>query len=112
MICIFVLSSKLSFLGRPFVKRFAYAIRPLSVGRSCLRCWCIVAKWLDGSRWNLALPRLIGTQLSLPERGAALSPNFSPCIVSRQLHGSRWHLVQGRSRPRPHCVTWGPSSPS
>jgi len=21
---------------------------------SCLWCWCIVAKWLDGSRWNLA----------------------------------------------------------
>jgi len=32
--------------GRPFVKRFASAIRPLSV---LLWRWCIVAKRLDGS---------------------------------------------------------------
>jgi len=31
-----------------------YAIHPLSVCLVCLWRWCIVAKWLDGSRWNLA----------------------------------------------------------
>jgi len=44
--------------GRPFLKRFAYAIGPLSVLSICHVCdtdWCIVAKRLDGSRLNLAL---------------------------------------------------------
>ena len=41
--------------GWPFVKRFALC--NLTVVLSCLSClwrWCIVAKQLDGSRWNLA----------------------------------------------------------
>jgi len=40
-------------LGRPVVKRFVlcYQTVVLSV---CLWRWCIVAKRLDGSRWNLA----------------------------------------------------------
>jgi len=41
--------------GRPFVKRSALCYHPVCL--YCLLClwhWCIVAKRLDGSRWNLA----------------------------------------------------------
>jgi len=44
----FVLSSKLSFLGRPFVKRFAYAIRLLSVGLSVCPVYDVGVLWLNG----------------------------------------------------------------
>jgi len=35
-------------IGRPFIKRFAPCYRTVVLS------WCIVAKWLDGSRWNMA----------------------------------------------------------
>ena len=43
-----------------------------------------------------------GTAVSCP-------PLFGPCIVVKRLDGSRCHLVHW---PRPHCVRWGPNSPS
>jgi len=32
--------------------------------------------------------------------------------VAKRLDGSRCHWYGGRPRPRPHCVRWGPSSPT
>jgi len=53
----------------------------------------------------------IGT-LPPPKKGAGHSTAyFGPCIAAKRLYGSRCHLVRGRPRPRPHCVTCGPSSP-
>jgi len=42
--------------GRPFVKtvRRMLSVRCMSVCPVCMWRWCIVAKRLDGSRWNLA----------------------------------------------------------
>jgi len=53
------------------------------------------------------------TQLH-PARGTALPPKkFRPMsVVAKQLDGSKRHLIRSRPRPRPHCVTWGQSSPS
>jgi len=78
--------------------------RCLSVCPVCLWHWCIVAKWLDGSRVKTKL----GTQVGLgpghivldeedpappPQRGTA--PNFQPMpILAKRLDGSRWHLVE------------------
>ena len=47
-----------------------------------------------------------------PQKGAE-SPIFGPCLLwpdgSMDQHAT-WHV--GRSRPRPHCVRWGRSSPT
>jgi len=52
--------------------------------------------------------------LAPPAKKRAQYPsNFGPCIVcivAKWLHGSRSHLARGKPRPRPHCVTWRPSS--
>jgi len=45
--------NSVSIFGRPFVKWFALCYRTV-VCLVCLWCWCIVAKRLDVSRWNLA----------------------------------------------------------
>jgi len=47
-----------------------------------------------------------------PSRGTAPPKIWPMSLVAKQLDGSRCHLVRGRPRPRPHCVTFGPSSPS
>ena len=53
----------------------------------------------------------MGTQLPLPKKEAQ-PPNFRPISnVAKWLAGSRCHSVQGRPRPWPYCVRWGPSSP-
>jgi len=54
----------------------------------------------------------MGTQLH-PSRGTAPSPNFGPCLLwpnGRMDQDATCY--KGRPRPRPHCVTWGPRSPS
>jgi len=48
-----------------------------------------------------------------PPRSGTAPPNFGPCL----LWPKRWMdqdatWYESRPRPRPHCVTWGPSSPS
>jgi len=46
-----------------------------------------------------------------PGRGHS-PPVFGPCLLwpnSFMDQGVTWY--EGRPRPRPHCVTWGPSSP-
>ena len=55
----------------------------------------------------------MGTQLALHQKGAE-TPQFSAhvCIQwpdSWMDQDAIWH--RGRSRPRPHCARWGPSSP-
>jgi len=46
------------------------------------------------------------------KKGTEPSPNFRPMfIVAKRLDGSRCQYG-GRPRPKRHCVTWGPSSPS
>jgi len=54
----------------------------------------------------------MGTQLSLTLKGRSL-PIFGPCLLwlkSWMDQDVIWY--GGRSRPRPHCARWGPSSPS
>ena len=57
---------------------------------------------------------LDGDPARSPKKGAEPPPQFRPIsIVAKRLDASRRHLVPGgRPRPRQHCVTWGPSSPS
>jgi len=54
-----------------------------------------------------------GWPISPPKKGGGTAvscpPLFGPCIVVKRLDGSRCHLVHW---PRPHCVRWGPNSPS
>jgi len=80
----------LAIFGRPFVKRFAQCYQTvvcLSVCLSCLFCLsCSVLSVCPVCNVGVLWP-----------------------------HGwmdqdETWH--PGRPRPRPHCVTWGPSSPS
>jgi len=98
--------------GRPFVKRFAYAIGRLSCVSVCLWRWCIVAKRLDGSRCHLVQSGKLcsmGTQLP-PQKGHS-HPIFGPCLLwpnGWMDQDATWY--GGRPRPRPNCVRWGPSS--
>jgi len=43
----------------------------------------------------------MGTLLPLPQKGAQQPHAFWPMSI----------VDEGRPRPRPHCVTWGSSSP-
>jgi len=48
----------------------------------------------------------------LPKKGAQPSPIFGPCLLwpnGWMDQDATWY--EDRHRPRPHCVTWGPSSP-
>ena len=91
----------LSFFGQPIVKRFALCYRTvvqsvclscpvLSVSyMSCLQRWCIVAKRLDGSRWNLARryrhqprPHCIRWGPSSSSPKGAQPPIFGPCLFA------------------------------
>jgi len=77
----------------------------------------IVAKRLDGSRWHLAWScasaqaTLCNMVSQLPLKGAQ-PPVFGPCRLwpnGRMDEDATWH--RRKSRPRPHCVRRGPSSP-
>jgi len=98
-----------------------YPIGPLSVLSvlSCLWRWCIDAKRLDGSRWNLACRQAsalatlcqMGTQVPLSQRGIA-PPIFGPCLLFTNGwmdQDATWY--GGRPQPKRYCVRWGPSSP-
>ena len=70
--------------GRPSVNWFALCYRTVVLSvLFCLWCWCIVAKRLDGSRWNLTR-RWASTQAirwgpsSRNERAHTASPTFRP----------------------------------
>jgi len=55
---------------------------------------------------------LDGDPAPLPKKGAEPSPIFGPCLLwpnGWMDQDATW--CEGRPRPRPHCVTWGPSSP-
>ena len=95
--------------GRPFVKRFALCYRYV-ICLSCLSLTLvyIVAKRLDGSRWNLQAgrprprPHCVrwgpSSPAPNPPKGGG-APNFRPIsVVAEWLDGSRCHLV-GRYRP-------------
>jgi len=43
---------------------------------------------------------------------SVLSCLWRSCTVAKRLDRSRWNLACGRPWPWPHCVRWGPSSPS
>jgi len=80
----------------------------------------IVAKRLDGSRchlvWSLGTSAQatlcqMGTQLPA-KKGGGRAPIFGPCLLwpnGWMDQDATWY--EGRPRPGPHCVTWGPSSP-
>ena len=124
---------------RPFVKRFALCYRNvvyLSACPVCLSVCLSVTLVYCGQTVGLIKMKL-GTEVGLgpgnivldgdpseffwgdgpspppPKKvgGTAVScpPLFGPCIVVKRLDGSRCHLVHW---PRPHCVRWGPNSPS
>jgi len=114
--------------GRPFVKRFPYAIGRclsvlpclsvyLSVCPVCLWRWCIVAnkgaqlpnfRPMSGVAGWIKMPLGAGDIVldgdPIPPKGAQLWPNG--CLDQ----DATWY--EGRPLPRPHFVTWGPSSPS
>ena len=54
----------------------------------------------------------MGTQLLLPKKGVE-PPVFSPCpLWSNGCMDQDATWCEGKPRPRPHCITWGPSLPS
>jgi len=61
--------------GRPFLTRFALSCRTVVclAFLSCLKCWCIMAKRLRGSRLNLAQIEVD----TAPSKGAQ-PPMFDP----------------------------------
>jgi len=60
------------------------------------------------SPFNIVLD---GDPAPLPKKETE-PPNFPlVSIVAKWLDGSRCHLLCRRPQSRPHCVTWGPSSP-
>jgi len=81
----------------------------------------IVAKRLDGSRWNLALGMEVGLSpgdlvvldgdpVPLLKKGTEPIPNFRPIsIVAKRLHAPKCHLVRSKPQPRALCVRWRPS---
>ena len=80
----------------------------------------VVPKRLDASRCHLVWYRLVpgdivlegGTKLPSPKRGHSSPPLFGPCLLwpnGCMDQDVTW--FGGRPWPRPHCVTWGPSSP-
>jgi len=75
----------LNVFGRPFAKRFALCYRTivLYVCPVCLWHWCIVAKRLDGSRWNVACtwPHCISWGPSSFSPKGHSSPVFGPCLL-------------------------------
>ena len=83
-------------------------VRPMLSDRcpvclSCLWRWCIVAKCLNGSRWNLEAglgpshTELNGDPNPGPPKGAQ-AYNFRPMsFVAKRLNGSRFHLVQRKA---------------
>jgi len=56
---------------------------------------------------------LYGDPAPIPQKGAHQPPLFGPCLFwpnGWMDQDATWY--GGRPWPRPHCVTWGPSSPS
>jgi len=83
--------------GRPFVKRVHHMLLDrCSVCPVCLSClwrWCIVtivAKWLDGSRWNLTRPHCVRWEPSSvppPKRGHSSPSHFLAHVCRGQTAG-------------------------
>jgi len=116
------------FYGRPFVKRFAYAIRPLSclsVCPVCLFCLCVTLVYCSQTVGRIKMKR--GTQVGLgpghialdgdpapssPKKGQS-PPIFDLCLLCPNGcmdQDATWY--GGRPRPRPHGARWEPDSPS
>jgi len=114
--------------GRPFVKRFAYAIGP----SSCLPCpVCTVCNvgvlwpngWTDQDEtWHAGRPRpwlhcvRWGPSSPSPKGEETESPIFGPYLLWTNCwidQDATWYGRRTRPRePRRLCVRWGPSSPS
>jgi len=83
---------------------------------SALICCGQMAGWIKmplGRKVGLSRSNIVldGDPAPLPQKGTE-PPNFRPMsIVARRLHGIDATWRGGRSRPRPHCARWGPSSP-
>jgi len=113
-------------VGRPFVKRFALCYRTVVLSCSvCLSCLSVLSVTLlccgqTVGRIKMKLVMQVGSslatlcmgsQLSLPK--GAQPPIFGPYLPwpsGRMDQDATWY--GGRSRPKRHCVRWGPSSPS
>jgi len=108
--------SKIIF-GRPVVKRFPYAIGPLSVLSVCNVGVLRPNGWVDQDEtWHGGRPRprphCVGWRLSSPSpKGDTAAPHFS----ARVLWSNGWMNQDAswygdRPRPRPHCISWKPNS--
>jgi len=108
-------------LGRPLVKRFAFAIRPLSVCLSC-QSVCDVGVlcpngWMDQDEtWHAGRPwpwpHCVRWGPSYPSRKGAEPPIFGSYLF----YPNGWmdqHATcyGGRPRPKQHCLRWWPASP-
>jgi len=116
----------LTVFGWPFIKRFALcyqtvvcSVCPVSLF-VCLWRWCIVAKQLDGSVWNLAWIKMpLDTEVGLGPDDIVLDGDGespSPIFGLRLLWPNGWMDQDGTWHgggpcSRPHCARLGPSSP-
>jgi len=81
----------------------------------CLWRWCIVAKRLDGSKCHLVGhgPGDIVSDGDLAPQKGAQPPILGPYLLwpnGWMDRDATWY--GGSPWPRPHCVRWGPSSPT
>ena len=89
------------------------AVPPLSVHACCGK----TAGWIKmrlSREVGLGLGDLVldGNPAPLPKKGAQWVPILGPCLLwpnGWMDHHASWY--EGRPRPRPHFVRWGPSSP-
>jgi len=113
MICIILLNNS-AFLREPFVKWFALCYRTV-VCLSVTLVYCgQMVRWIKmklGMEVGLCPSYTASDGTQLPHRGTD-PPIFGPCLLwpnGWMDQDATWY--GGRSRPRPHCIRWGPSSP-
>jgi len=110
-------SSPCSFIGRPFVKRFALCYQTV-VSLSCLSVCDVRALWPNGwtdqdETWHAGRPRswphCIRWGPSSP-KGYSSHPIFGPYLLRPNgCMGQDATWYGGRHQPRGLCVRWGPS---
>jgi len=105
--------------GRPFVKRFSYGIRPLSVCLSCLSVTLVycgqTVRWI---KMELGMHAVLGSghivldgSPAPPRQKGAELPIFGPCLLWPNGWMDEDAIWYGSiPQPRPHGVRRGPSS--
>ena len=119
--CYLVNCSNIPF-GRPFVKRFVlcyWTVVCLSVCLSVLSVMLVyrgqTVEWINmplGMEVGLHPDHTVLDGHLAPPNGHNSPPIFDPCLLwpnGWMDQDAAWY--GGRPRPRPHYITWGPSSP-